>query len=332
MINCLRPVGIVGLGAHLPEGKLTNQDLVKIVDTSEEWIISRTGISERRKAAPEQAASDIGTEAALKALADAKVKPGDVDLIIVATITPDMAFPSTASIIQDRIGASKAAAFDMEAACTGFIYALAVGSQFVATGMYDTVLVVATEIMSKIVNWEDRNTCVLFGDGAGAAVLRPVEQGEGIMAFDLGADGSRGDLLKVSAGGSRKPITPEALANKEHLITMSGNEVFKFAVKIMGETAERAVEKAGLSKEDIDYLVPHQANTRIIDSAVKRLGISPDKVYINADVYGNMSAASIPVALTEAVGKGLVKKGDNLVLVGFGAGLTWGSCVIKWSR
>ena len=213
-----------------------------------------------------------------------------------------------------------------------FLYALAVGSQFVAAGMYRTVLVVAAEVLSKITNWEDRSTCILFGDGAGAAVLQPVDKGYGFFSFDLGSDGAGADLLKVPAGGSRKPASRETVENKEHYLTMNGNEVYKFAVKIVGDTSLKALQKAGLSTADVDYFVPHQANNRIIDAAVKRLGLSPEKVYVNLDKYGNMSSASVPVALDEAVQKGFIKKGDIVVLVGFGAGLTWGSSVIKWVR
>jgi 3-oxoacyl-[acyl-carrier-protein] synthase-3 len=331
MVNNLRSVGIVGLGAWLPEEKITNNDLMKLVDTSDEWILTRTGISERRKASVEEAASDLGTKAAQKALLSAKIKPEEVDLIIVATVTPDMFFPSTACLIQKNLGAAKAAAFDLSAACSGFLYALAVGNQFVATGAYDTVLVVATEVLTKIVDWEDRNSCILFGDGAGAAVLQAVEKGTGFLSFDLGAEGRGGDLLKVPAGGSRKPASQETVQNKEHFLVMSGNEVFKFAVKTMGDTSIKVLEKAGLSQKDLDYLVPHQANTRIIEAARKRLGLSVDKVYINLDKYGNMSSASIPVALVEAVEKGYIQKGSIVLLVGFGAGLTWGSTVIKWA-
>lgn len=328
----LLAVGITGLGSWLPEKVLTNHDLMKTIDTSDEWIVSRTGISERRIAAEQEAASDLGIKAARKALEDAGISAEELDLILVATITPDMFFPATACIVQKELGAVKAAAFDLSAACSGFIYALAVGSQFVATGMYRNVLVVAAEALSKIVNWQDRNTCILFGDGAGAAVLQPVEEGYGFLSFDLGADGSGGDLLKVPAGGSRKPATMQTVLNEEHYLTMNGNEVFKFAVKMMGDTSLKSLQQAGLSTADVDFFVPHQANTRIIDAAVKRLGLSPEKFYVNLDKYGNMSSASVPVALDEAVEKGLIKKGDTVVLVGFGAGLTWGSCVLKWAR
>lgn len=332
MADNLLPVGITGLGSWLPDKVLTNQDLMKIIDTSDEWIVSRTGISERRIAAEQEAASDLGIRAARKALEDAGISAEELDLILVATITPDMFFPATACIVQKELGAVNAAAFDLSAACSGFIYALAVGSQFVATGMYRNVLVVAAETLSKIVNWQDRNTCILFGDGAGAVVLQPVEEGYGILSFDLGADGNGGDLLKVAAGGSRKPTTMQTLQNKEHYLTMNGNEVFKFAVKIMEDTAVKSLRQAGLSTKDVDYFIPHQANTRIIDAAVKRLGLSPDKFYVNLDKYGNMSSASVPVALDEAVNNGYIRKGDTVVLVGFGAGLTWGSCVLKWAR
>lgn len=332
MSDNLRPVGIVGLGTWLPNKIITNEDLTKLVDTSDEWILTRTGIAERRQASAAEAASDLGTRAAHKALVDADLKPEEIDLIIVATITPDMFFPSTACIIQKNLGAVNAAAFDISAACSGFLYALSVGSQFIAAGTYDTVLVVATEVLTKVVNWEDRNTCILFGDGAGAAVLKPVEKHHGFLSFDLGADGTGCDCLQIPAGGSRKPTSALTVQNKEHYIGMNGHEVFKFAVKIMGDTAIKALEKAGFSTGDIDYLVPHQANTRIIDAAVKKLGISPEKVYVNLDKYGNMSSASIPVALDEAVNKGFIQKGDLVVLVGFGAGLTWGSSVMRWAK
>lgn len=328
----LLSVGITGLGSWVPERVITNQDLMKTIDTSDEWIVTRTGISERRKVAEHEASSDLGLRAARAALADAGIRAEELDLILVATITPDMLFPSTACLLQQELGATRAAAFDLSAACSGFIYGLAVGSQFVATGMYRKVLVVAAETMSKVVNWQDRNTCILFGDGAGAVVLQPVEEGFGLLSFDLGSDGTGADLLKLPAGGSRKPATLETVQNGEHYLTMNGNEVFKFAVKIMGDTALKSLEKAGLSTAEIDYFVPHQANTRIIDAAVKRLGLSNEKVYVNLDKYGNMSSASVPVALAEAVQKGFIKKGDLLVLVGFGAGLTWGSCVLKWGK
>jgi len=324
-------VGILGTGSYVPEKVVTNFDLEKMVETSDEWIVSRTGIKERRVAAKEQASSDMAYEAALQALAKAKVNPTELDLIVVATVTPDHSFPSTGSILQDRLGATKAAAFDLSAACSGFLYGLSVGTSFVKTGMYKYVLVIGVESLSKITDWTDRNTCVLFGDGAGAAVLGPVEEGYGFLSFELGSDGSGGSLLKQQAGGSRLPASEESVDQKLHYITMAGSEVFKFAVKIMEQASMRVVEQAGLKKEDVDFLVPHQANMRIIDYAIRRLELQEDKVIINLDRYGNMSSASIPVALDEALSAGKIKHGDNVLLVGFGGGLTWGATLIKWS-
>jgi 3-oxoacyl-[acyl-carrier-protein] synthase III len=327
----MRPVGIIGTGAYLPEKVLTNADLEKMVDTCDEWIVSRTGIRERRIAAPDQASSDLAVEAAKRALDHAKLTPDDLDLIIVATVTPDMAFPATACLVQDRLGAPKTATFDLSAACTGFLYGISTAAQFIATGVYKYALVIGVECLSRIVNWEDRNTCVLFGDGAGAVVLGPVEEGYGFLSYELGGDGSGGDLLKLPAGGSRRPASQETLAEKMHTLFMAGREVFKFAVRVIGNSTEEALKKAGLTKEDIDFLIPHQANIRIIDSAIKRFGLTEDKVIVNLDRYGNMSSASIPVALDEAVKQGRIKKGDTLVLCGFGGGLTWGATVLKWS-
>jgi 3-oxoacyl-[acyl-carrier-protein] synthase-3 len=310
---------------------LTNFDLEKMVDTSDEWIVTRTGIRERRICAPDQASSDLAYEAAVKALEKAKVKPEQLDMIIVATITPDMSFPSTACLLQDRLGAKKAAAMDLAAACTGFLYGITTASQFIANGLYEYVLVIGVETLSKITNYKDRNTCVLFGDGAGAAVLGPVRDGYGFQAFELGSDGSGGPLLSLPAGGSRIPASVESIEKDLHYIAMNGSEVFKFAVRVMNSATEAVLAKAGLEKDDIDLLVPHQANKRIIDSAVQRFGLSEDKVVINLDRYGNMSSASIPVALDEALEAGRIKEGDNLVLVGFGGGLTWGAALLKWS-
>jgi 3-oxoacyl-[acyl-carrier-protein] synthase-3 len=327
----MRSVGILGTGAHLPEKVLTNFDLEKMVDTSNEWIVSRTGIRERRIAADNEASSDLAVEAGRKALEAAGITPDQLDLIIVATVTPDMMFPATACLVQDRLGASKAATFDLSAACTGFLYGITTAAQFIANGIYRYALVIGVDCLSKIINWEDRNTCVLFGDGAGAVVLGPVEEGYGFLSFDLGADGSGGNLLLQPAGGSRIPATVESVEKKLHTISMTGGEVFKFAVRVMGNAAEEALKKVGMTKDDIDFLVPHQANIRIIDAAVKRFGLSEDKVIVNLDRYGNMSSASIPVALDEAVREGRIREGDTLVLVGFGGGLTWGAAVLKWS-
>ncbi|WP_079495075.1 beta-ketoacyl-ACP synthase III [Maledivibacter halophilus] len=326
----LRSVGILGTGSSLPEKIITNYDLEKIVDTSHEWIVTRTGIHSRRIADDNTATSDLATEAALKALKAANVKAQEIDLIIVATVTEDMAFPATACIVQDNIGAVGAAAFDLSAGCSGFLYELAVAKQFIAAGVYNKVLIIGAETLSKVMNWNDRNTCVLFGDGAGAAVLGPTEEGSGILSTHLGANGEGGKFLTLPAGGSRMPASVETVEQNLHYIKMDGSEVFKFAVRAMGNAAKKALELCDLGVEDIDYLVPHQANTRIIAAAAKRLKLPIEKVYVNLDKYGNMSAASIPVALDEAVRNGKIKKGDNLVLVGFGAGLTWGSCVIKW--
>lgn len=325
-------VGIIGTGYYAPEKIVTNADLEKLVDTNDEWIVERTGISERRVVDEHVTTSDIAVRAAQYALNNAGVKAEEIELIIVATLTPDMMFPSTACIVQHKLNAGNAAAFDLSAACSGFAYALSVGSQFIKSGMYKKVLVIAAEVLSKITNWEDRNTCVLFGDGAGAAVLGAVEEGYGILGVELGADGSGGEFLYMPAGGSLHPATVDTIANKMHYIHMNGNEVFKFAIKIMGEAALKALKSAGLETKDVDCLIPHQANIRIIKSAAKRLSLPMDKVFVNVNKYGNTSAASIPIALAEAAKERRFKKGDIVVLVGFGAGLTWASCVLKWAK
>ncbi|MDF2963205.1 MAG: FabH [Paenibacillus sp.] len=326
----LLPVGIIGTGKYVPDRVLTNKELEQMVETNDEWIVTRTGIRERRLSSPEQASSDLAYEASLKALESAGITAEQLDLIVVATITPDSAFPSTACLLQDRLGAKKAAAFDLSAACSGFIYGLANASNFIAMGQYKYALVVGAECLSKITDYTDRNTCILFGDGAGAVVLGEVAEGRGFKSFELGADGSGGELLKVTGGGSRCPVSPQSIENKQHFIYMAGSEVFKFAVRIMGNAAEEALRKAGMQKSDIDLLVPHQANIRIIQSALNRLELSEDKCMINLHKYGNVSAASIPIALAEAVEEGRVNEGDCLVLVGFGGGLTWGASVLVW--
>ncbi|HYE80537.1 MAG TPA: beta-ketoacyl-ACP synthase III [Clostridia bacterium] len=331
-MNKFKSVGIIGTGSCLPDRIMTNSEIEKLVDTNDEWIRSRTGICERRIADENTATSDLSTTAAIKALEDANLKPEDIDLIIVATVTPDMLFPSTACIVQKNLGAVNAAAFDLEAACSGFLYGLSVAENFVKTGYYKHVLVIGAETLTKIADFTDRNTCVLFGDGAGAAVVSEVPDGYGILSTHIGADGRGGDLLKLPAGGSRTPATVETIQNRLHYIKMDGSEVFKFAVKIMGEAAEKALEKCSMNKEDIDYLIPHQANIRIIDAAVRRLKIAKEKIYVNVDKYGNMSAASVAIALDEAKRGGLLKDGDIVVLVGFGGGLTWGSAVLKWKK
>ncbi|SNR90407.1 3-oxoacyl-[acyl-carrier-protein] synthase III [Anaerovirgula multivorans] len=331
-MNNFFAVGITGTGSYLPDKILTNHDMEKIVETSDEWIRTRTGIGARRVADEKTAASDIASEAAERAMEDAGIKAEDIDLIIVATITPDMPIPSTACIVQKNIGAVNAAAFDVSAACTGFIYAMTIGEQFIKTGFYKNALIIGTETLTKFLDWQDRNTCVLFGDGAGAVVLQRTEEGFGILSSYLGADGKGGESLTLPGGGSRMPATYETIDQRLHCIKMDGSDVFKFAVRVMGAAALKALEKSNLEIEEIDFLVPHQANIRIIEAAAKRLKLPMEKVYVNLDQYGNMSAASVPVALDEAVKKGHIKKGDTVVLVAFGGGLTWGSSVIKWIK
>ena len=325
-------VGISGVGSYVPERVVTNDDLSKIVDTSNEWIVERTGIEERRIADDDTATSDLGTLAAKRALEDAKLQPEDIDLIIVATVTADHAFPSTACIIQKNIGAMKAAAFDINVGCSGFVYGLSIGENFIKSGTYEKVLVIGAEALSKIVDWQDRNTCVLFGDGAGACVLEKCEEGFGILSSELGSDGTNGQVLSQPAGGSRLPASIETLEDRLHYVKMDGKEVFKFAVRVMEKTSMNALEKADLNLADLDFLVPHQANMRIIDAAAKKLKLEKNRICINLNKYGNMSSASIPVALDEAVKNKKIKNGDNILLVAFGAGLTWASMTIKWSR
>lgn len=322
-------VGILGLGKSVPEQILTNRDLESMVDTSDEWIVTRTGIRERRIANPEVAASDLGYEAALKALENAKLEPHELDLIIVATITPDYAFPATACVIQGKLGASQAAAFDLSAGCSGFVYGLEVGQNMVKGG-HRRVLVIGVDVLSRITDYSDRSTCVLFGDGASAAILGSVNDQYGILATEIGADGTGGDYLQLPAGGSRRPANQDTVLAKEHYLQMAGNEVFKFAVRIMASSTKSVLEKAKISSEEVNWFVPHQANVRIINSAAARLNIDPNKVFVNVDRYGNTSAASVGIALEELVTSKDVKEGDIIVLVGFGAGLTWGSTVLRW--
>lgn len=321
----------MGTGSFLPEKILTNKDMEKIVETSDEWIRTRTGIEERRMLEENLATSDMATEAAKLALIDANLKAEDIDLIIVGTTTPDMPFPATACIVQKNLGAHKAAAFDVETACTGFMYALTIGEQFVRTGFYKNVLVIGAETLTRILDWKDRNTCVIFGDGAGAVVLQPVEEKYGILASHLGADGENGEFLMQPAGGSRMPASVETVENRLHSIKMDGSEVFKFAVRAMTKASIEVLKNANLQLEDIDFLIPHQANMRIIEASMKRLKLTKDKVYVNLNKVGNMSAASVPVALDEANKKGLIKRNDIVLLVAFGGGLTWGSSIMRWS-
>ena len=324
--------GIIGIGCYLPEKKLTNQDLEKMVDTSDAWITERTGIKTRHIAAPDQATSDLAYEAAVRALADADTKPEELDLIIVATESPDYKYPSTACLLQARLGAKNAAAFDLSAGCSGFVYGLGIGSQSIVSGLYKKILLVGAETLSRITDWTDRNTCVLFGDGAGAAVLGRVEEGYGVLSLDLGADGSGGSHLIQPAGGSRKPTTHETVDAHEHLIHMDGQDVFKFAARRMPYACRKVLQKAGMTIDDVALLVPHQANLRIIDNAIDRLKIDRDRVWINIDKHGNMSAACVPVCLTEAQEAGRLKTGDNVIMVAFGAGLTWAGALVKWAK
>ncbi len=326
----MKPAGIAGTGSYVPEKVLTNDDLSKMVDTNDEWIRARTGIRERHIADDKTATSDLAVEAANRALSQANIKGEDIELIIVATITPDMFFPSTACFVQEKIGAIGCAAFDISAACSGFIYAMAIANQFVSSGKISNALIIGAETLSKVTDWEDRATCVLLADGAGAVVIKPVDTGRGILSFSMGADGSSGGLLYLPGGGSRNPASYDTVKNRLHYIKMKGNELFKLAVRALTKAAAEALQKCDIEVSDIAMFISHQANVRIIKAAAKRLEIPEDKVYINVDRFGNTSAASIPIALDEANRKGLLKKGDIVVLDAFGGGLTWGACVLEW--
>jgi 3-oxoacyl-[acyl-carrier-protein] synthase-3 len=328
----LRRAGILGVGSYVPPQVVTNDDLAKRLDTSDDWIASRTGIRARRVAAADVATSDMAAAAGERALADAGLTASDLDLIVVATSTPDYpgSFPSTAAVVQNLLGARQAAAFDLGAVCAGFAYALHVTAQLVRSGAQRCVLVIGAETFSRIINWEDRSTAVLFGDGAGAAVVGEVSDG-GYLGGVLGADGSGGPLLQVAAGGSRMPLTASCIESRQNTIFQNGKEVYKFAVSIMGDAAAQAVESVGLQTSDVDLFIPHQANIRIIQKAAERMGLPMERVFVNLDRYGNTSAASIPLALDEAVKAGRIVPGALVVLVGFGAGLTWGANVLRWS-
>ena len=324
-------VRIGGWGKYLPERVMPNSELAELVDTSDEWIRARTGIGERRIAAPEEALSDIVLPAARRALDAGAVDPATVDLVIVATCTPDYSnMPATASLVQHALGAPRAGAFDLNAVCSGFLYGLATGSQFILNGAYRSVLVIGAEVFTRILDWQDRSTCVLFGDGAGAVVLQPTDQPGGLLSFVLGSDGAGACSLFVPAGGSRQPASAETVAERAHYVKMQGRDVFRFATRVLPESVKQALEAAKLSTEDMDLLIPHQANTRIIDAAVRRLKLSESIVFSNVERYGNTSAASIPVALCEAIEAGLVQAGSTIVMSGFGAGLSWGTAVWKW--
>ncbi len=321
---------ITGWGKYVPERVLTNFDLEKMVDTSDEWIRTRTGIRERRIAAPGETCCSMSVASARKALAVAGLLPSDVELIIVATSTPDYLVPAVASMVQDQLGASRAAAFSLLAGCTGWVYALVTASQFIQTGAYRNALVIGTEHLSVGVDWTDRSTCVLFGDGSGAAVLEASDQPTGLMAFELGSDGSEYDALIFPGCGGVNPPSHEVINQRLHYLRMDGQRVFKFATRVLADSVSRVVARSGLTPDDVELIIPHQANDRIIELARRKLKVPPEKMMINIDRYGNTSAASIPLALVEAVEEGRIRPGDHLVLVGFGAGLTWASAVIHW--
>lgn len=326
-----RNAAITGTGAYLPENILTNFDLEKMVDTSDEWIRQRTGIVERRIAEDDIATSDLSVHAARLAIKKAQIDPLDIEMILVATVTPDSFFPSTACYVQKGIGAKNASAMDISAACAGFLYGLDLANGLIISGQYDTILVVGGEVFNNIVDWNDRNTCVLFGDGAGAAIVQATDEPRGIISSYIGSDGDYAniDLLGIPAGGSRMPVTQEALDQNLNKIQMNGREVFKLGVRLMPEAAERALKKADVSVDDIDLLIPHQANLRIIEAVGQRLGVPREKVYVNVDKYGNTSAATVIIALDEAIQEGRAKPEDLILLVTFGAGLTWGSTLLR---
>jgi 3-oxoacyl-[acyl-carrier-protein] synthase III len=325
-----RTCSISGVGAYVPAKVLTNADLEKMVETSDDWITSRTGIKERHIAAEGEFTSDLGTEAARRAMKMAGVTADQIDLIIVATITPDMPFPSTACLVQHKLGAKRAAAFDLEAACSGFIYALEIGQQFIMSRTYETVLVIGAEKLSSITDWTDRNTCVLFGDGAGAAILQNRQGAHGLLTAVMGADGAKANLLFMPGGGSRCPATVNSLNARQHFLRMEGKETFKNAVQAMQTAAEEALRRCEITISQIKCIIPHQANRRIIDAVGERLGAKPEQLFVNVNKFGNTSAASVGIALDEAVSTGRVQRGDLILLVVFGAGLTWGAAVIEW--
>lgn len=324
-------VGIIGVGASLPEKIVTNKDLEELVDTSDEWIRKRTGIEERRVLGDDQNLSDLGAAAGIDAISDAGIDPCDIDMIMVATGSPELIWPSTACLVQQKIGIKGTPAFDLQAACTGFTYGVDMACQLVSSGRYRRVLLIGAEAMTRYVDWSDRSTCILFGDGAAAIVVGEVEEGLGILSSDLGADGGGSDLLKIPKSGSIVDHGKSDIAY-DQTIKMNGNEVFKFAVRVIPMTINKLLEKIGVELEDIDLIVPHQANKRITYSAADKLGISREKMVNNIAKYGNTGAASIPLALFDLYKDGLLKKGDSVITVGFGAGLTWGSNLIKWSK
>jgi 3-oxoacyl-[acyl-carrier-protein] synthase III len=323
-------IGITGVGSYVPDRVMTNDELAEMVDTSDEWIAERTGIRERRIADPSQAASDLALPAARQALAAAGIEGADVDLVVVATVTPDMFFPSTGSLLASALGAEEAGAYDLSAGCTGFMYALAQAYAALAGGLAQTALVVGAETLSKITNWHDRATCVLFGDGAGAVVLEHVPDG-GFLGFELGSDGEGGKDLSVPGGGSRNPVSVQTVEQELHFLRMNGREVYKFATRVLVSSAEKLLEECGLTVDDVDLYIPHQANKRIIDHAARNLGIPEEKIFVNLQKYGNTSSASIPLCLAEAVAAERLTKGTRVLMTGMGAGLTWGSAYTIWN-
>jgi 3-oxoacyl-[acyl-carrier-protein] synthase-3 len=322
---------VIGWGKYVPQRVLTNDDLTHMVDTSDEWIRTHTGVGERHIAAADETTASMTIQASHQALEMAGLDPAHLDLIIVATITPDHIFPSTSCLVQDALGATHAAAFDLSAGCSGFVYGLSVAADLIAAGAYKNVLVVGAETLSRITDWSDRDTCVLFGDGAGAVLLQANGANGGILSAVLGADGSGGDLLHMPAGGSRMPTSHQTVSERQHYLKMKGREVFRFAVQTMPTATRQVLEKAGLTLADLKLLIPHQSNQRITEAAAKALGIPPEAVFSNVEWYGNTSAASIPIALCDAVEQGRVRRGDVVVCVGFGAGLTWAAMAIQWS-
>jgi 3-oxoacyl-[acyl-carrier-protein] synthase-3 len=330
-LDRLRGATIVGTGMYVPDRVLTNFELEKMVETSDEWIRERTGIRERRIAAPDQSSSDLAVIAARRALEMASIRPEEIDQIIVATTTPDRVLPSCACTVQAKLGATRAAAYDMFAACTGFIYGLSIARGAIGSGVAETVLVIGVEELSRILDFTDRNTCVLFGDGAGAAVLRPCAPGDGILSVSIQSDGVLGDLLEVPAGGAAMPASHETVDQRQHFIRMRGKELFKVAVRSMEQSLRIALESAGLSVGDLDLVIPHQANARIIEAMRERLDVPADRVVVNIDRYGNTSSASIPITLDEVVRSGRLKPGDRVGFVAFGGGATWGATVSRWT-
>ena len=321
---------ITGTGSYVPERILTNLDLEKMVDTSDEWIFTRSGIRERRIAADGEAASDLGAKAAVKALDDAGVHPDEVSLIITATMTADHCFPSTAALIQDKIGARNAGGFDLQAACAGFVYALSMGAGLVEADPTQTVLLVGTDVFSRFLDWTDRRSCILFGDGGGAAVLRASSNGNGVLVSEFGVDGSGADLMKLPAGGSAMPASEQTVKDRMHYVALHGRELFKFAVTTMVNLVGSTLDRGGMTMDDIKLIVPHQVNIRILQAAAERLGVPMDKMYCNIDRYGNTAAASVPIALDEAVRGGAIARGDTIIFVAFGGGLSWSSAIMQW--